>query len=517
VTTVSASPPPRLRFTAADLQAFARVSGDRNPLHTSASYARRTPWGEPVVFGVLAALRCLALGPARHGDELASLTVEFHGPVFTGTDYLVQVVGADVDTLTASVLDGRRTLVKLAARYRRRRPAPLAAEMPVADRRAEAVDRGADELRPGLTVDGVVAPDPALLAAFTRDLGLDARGVPAWQVAAITAQSYVVGMELPGRRALFRALSLELGGDAPAAEAVRFIARVERFDPRFSLATLSVELRAMDPADAPVARAEVSVHVRAVIPPPDPARMAAALPSSSRLAGRVALVVGASRGLGAAITHALLSQGCTVLGNFRDSEAEMEALAADARGLPGRLLPCRGDAASPEFCASLRARIEAEHGGLDVLVCNASPPVHHLGVESATVERMRAFVHESLALVAVPLAHLLEPIEARRGHVVFVSSSFVTDPPRGWAHYVAAKGAIEGLARALAAEARHADVLVYRPPRLLTDLTNTPLGPPATLSPEAVAIRLVHDLGAGEPTGGRLRVIDRFEPDQGSA
>jgi NAD(P)-dependent dehydrogenase (short-subunit alcohol dehydrogenase family) len=320
-------------------------------------------------------------------------------------------------------------------------------------------------------------------------------------------------MELPGRRALFRAFSLELDPDAPAAEAVRFTARVEHVDPRFSLAAVSVELRAMDPLDAPVARASVSVHVRAVVSAPDPARMAAALPPSSRLAGRVALVVGASRGLGASITQALLSQGCTVLGNFRDSEAQMQALALEARALPGRLVPCRGDAASPSFCASLRARIEAEHGGLDVLVCNASPPVPHLGFEAATVERMRAFVHESLSLVTVPLAHVLELIEARRGQVALISSSFVTDPPRGWAHYVAAKGAIEALARALAAETRHAGVLVYRPPRLLTDLTNTPTGPPAALSPDVVAVRLVRDLCAGGPGGGRLAVIDRFEGD----
>ena len=508
--------PHRLRFVAADLDAFARVSGDVNPLHTSPSYARRTPWGEPVVFGVLGALRCLGLAPARPDAELASLRVEFRGPMFVDTEYGMQVIDAGADTLNACLLDGRRTLLTLAARYRRRRAAPPPPSTPFWDRPAEAVDRAADELWPGLTVAGVVAPDPTDLAAFVRDHDLDARGVPAWHVAAIMAQSYIVGMELPGRRALFRSLSLELYPDAPPAAAVQFTACVEQLDPRFSLATVTVELRALgrEGTEAPpLARARLSAHVRAVMPGPDPTSMALALPWSNRLAGRVALVVGASRGLGAAITQALLSQGCTVLGNFRESETEMQALAVALEALPGRLVPCRGDAASPSFCASLRRRIATEHGRLDVLVCNASPPLRHLWFEPATIDRVHAFVQESLALVSVPLSHVLELVEEQRGQVIIISSAFVTDPPRGFTHYVAAKGAIEALTRAVAAETNRVGFAIYRPPRLLTDLTNTPIGPAAALSPDVIAIRLVRDLSSGGPGGGRLTVIDRFESD----
>ena len=66
-----------LRFRWEDIKAFSRASGDRNPLHLSESYARRSPFGRPVVFGVLGGLHCLRHFPKRPGRRAVEIAMTF--------------------------------------------------------------------------------------------------------------------------------------------------------------------------------------------------------------------------------------------------------------------------------------------------------------------------------------------------------------------------------------------------------------------------------------------------------
>jgi acyl dehydratase len=78
-----------LRFSTADLDRFAALSHDRNPLHVDEAYARRTPFGDRVVFGVLSALRAIATLRPRASQRVKKVTVDFAGPVLVGVDYQV--------------------------------------------------------------------------------------------------------------------------------------------------------------------------------------------------------------------------------------------------------------------------------------------------------------------------------------------------------------------------------------------------------------------------------------------
>ena len=80
-----------LRVLPADMELFARATGDVNPLHVSAEYARRTPFGEPVVYGVLAALAACGHLRERPGSAVESIALEFLGPLAVGTSYRVEI------------------------------------------------------------------------------------------------------------------------------------------------------------------------------------------------------------------------------------------------------------------------------------------------------------------------------------------------------------------------------------------------------------------------------------------
>jgi NAD(P)-dependent dehydrogenase (short-subunit alcohol dehydrogenase family) len=487
-----------VRFTDEDLDLFAAASHDRNPLHLSSEYARRTPYGQRVVHGALAALAALGGLEEAPGRALASASFDFEGAIFTEIDYDVQLTQTG-DAALLKLLDGRRVLLKGSVRFRpSQRPArdEAAAGEPAAPRR-EAVDRAPGTLVPALTVRGRWAPGADALRALASRLGLDRRVRPA-DAAALSLCSYLVGMELPGRRALLARLSLE-NRAANHGMAFDYSAEVLSFDERFDLVKLAASLAAED--------GEVTAKLAAFVRRDTPSVVDAELRRSDELAGKVALVVGASRGLGASIARALALRGCTVFASYARSQAEAEALGASLRDGTGKLILAPGNAADPAWCAALAARIARDAGRLDYLVCSACPSLNPLSLAPSSVERINDYVKSSLALVSAPLAAFLDLLGG--GCAVVVSSAALRAPPVEWPHYVAAKGAIEALVAAAAAGHRSTRFLVVRPPRMWTDLVNTPLGRQGALAPAAVASRILERLVATRDTA-RPEVLESF-------
>ena len=125
---------------------------------------------------------------------------------------------------------------------------------------------------------------------------------------------------------------------------------------------------------------------------------------------------------------------------------------------------------------------------------------------------MRIIDHiaRSVALAVSPMAAVLDLVDASRGWCVVISSSAVVLPPADWPHYVAAKHALEGLTQAVAREYANVSFLVVRPPRLRTDLTNSPLGRHSAMPVAPVAAAIVRRI-SGEAAPGRVEVLDVFD------
>jgi gluconate 5-dehydrogenase len=165
-----------------------------------------------------------------------------------------------------------------------------------------------------------------------------------------------------------------------------------------------------------------------------------------RLDGRVALVTGASRGLGFAMAEALAAHGAQVLVNARD-----QAAVADAAGRIGGE-PMAFDVADAEATLSALAGIEARHGRLDILVNNAGVQ-HRLPVTDwtdADFERLLAVNLTACFRLAREAARLM--LKQRSGRIISTGSvAAILARPTIHA-YAAAKAGLHGLTRSLAAE-----------------------------------------------------------------
>ncbi len=169
----------------------------------------------------------------------------------------------------------------------------------------------------------------------------------------------------------------------------------------------------------------------------------------SDLAGRRALVTGASSGIGFGIAEAFLDQGMRVAVHYRSHRAAAEALAARH---PGRAVALQADLGSEAACAALVAEAARALGGLDQLVHSAAAwndgPL--AGITGAALEEIfRVNVFSAFHLVREALPFLGRD---GRGNVILVGSTAGQRGEAGHAAYAASKGALQSLTMSLAVE-----------------------------------------------------------------
>ncbi len=165
----------------------------------------------------------------------------------------------------------------------------------------------------------------------------------------------------------------------------------------------------------------------------------------------VALITGGSRGIGAATARELASRGFSIaVGYLRDHVAAEAVLAA----LPGstRSLAIAADVSQPAEAAAMVARVEAELGPIDALVCSAGVTRDTLLGASEPADFEAVLAVNLLGVVNCCRAVCRPMISRRRGAIVNVSSVAATRPGRGQSNYAASKGGVEAFTRALAVE-----------------------------------------------------------------
>jgi 3-oxoacyl-[acyl-carrier protein] reductase len=173
------------------------------------------------------------------------------------------------------------------------------------------------------------------------------------------------------------------------------------------------------------------------------------------LHGRIALVTGSSRGIGAAIARRFAESGATVAVHGRDTAA-VEAVHRMLLSDGGRAMRVLGDVTRYGEIERMRREIEAELGPVDILVANAggnlSPPG---GVEDIDENQWRATVDANLTATFLTIKSFLPGMKARRAGSIVTISSTAARRPHGHSPvaYAAAKAGIQLLTQDVAMQA----------------------------------------------------------------
>ncbi|MFJ5295837.1 glucose 1-dehydrogenase [Pseudomonas sp. NPDC088368] len=188
-----------------------------------------------------------------------------------------------------------------------------------------------------------------------------------------------------------------------------------------------------------------------------------------KLEGKIAVVTGASKGIGAGIAKALAAQGATVIVNYATSQADADAVVAGIEANGGSAVAMQADMGQATDVVRLFETVREHYGILDILVNNAGVAVFQM-IDDLTEE---AF-HKQFNLNV--LGYLLAVREAVKllgptGSIINISSILSTDPYLASSVYSATKGAVDTLTFALARELGARGIRVNS---ILPGHTNTP-------------------------------------------
>jgi 3-oxoacyl-[acyl-carrier protein] reductase len=172
--------------------------------------------------------------------------------------------------------------------------------------------------------------------------------------------------------------------------------------------------------------------------------------TSNKLAGKVAVVTGASKGIGAAIAEHLAAEGASVVVNYASSKTGADKVVSEITAQGGKAIAVQADMAKKADIERLFAETKKAFGQLDVLVNNAGV-YEFLPLESITEEHFhRQFNLNVLGLILTTQEAVKQ--FSTLNSIINISSVASTSAPPGASVYSATKGAVDTVTKTLAKE-----------------------------------------------------------------
>ena len=169
------------------------------------------------------------------------------------------------------------------------------------------------------------------------------------------------------------------------------------------------------------------------------------------LKGRVALVTGGSRGIGAAIARTLAEAGAAVAVNYRERATEAEAVVAGITSKSGRAIAVAADVSQTSAVTKMVNQVTSALGPIDILVNNAGIAIVR-GIDDLTEAEFDQTISVNLKSAFLCTQAVLPAMRARKwGRIVNISSGAARGAGAIGVHYNASKAGMEGLTRGYAA------------------------------------------------------------------
>lgn len=279
--------------------------------------------------------------------------------------------------------------------------------------------------------------------------------------------STLVGMKIPGPGALYLSQTIDftrpvfIGDTLTAAGTIISVDHVTR--------VIGIKTEIVNQHGQTVLNGEARVKVLRLAPAASTEQQRKGKTMSDLLSGRVALVTGASRGIGRSIAGALAAHGAKVWINYNRSEGAARALASEIEKAGGACALVKADVAQAGDVTAMLETVQRQ-GDLHILVNNAGPKIQSAAFEDLAWPDMQSAFDQIVGSVFGVTQAALPALKRSRGKIINVlTSAIMGRTAHSWLPYVTAKSALLGLSKNLAQELGPAGVRVNMVSPSLTD------------------------------------------------
>lgn len=292
---------------------------------------------------------------------------------------------------------------------------------------------------------------------------------------AVSLCSTFAGMCIPGKKATFIDFQAEFSDPLPWGEKYRFAGEIKFHSPSTDILVEKWQVTA-EGADCQIyAKGEIKTKIN------EPRRVMPSIAQlkehsmSLQLENKVALITGASRGIGETTAKLLSLFGVTVVINYNRSQEDAVRIVQEIERSGGKALALQADVAHRRQVETMVKTAAEKFGRIDILVNNAVRDARPMSFLETTWEEVQKDIDVTVkgafhcCQEVVPIM-----IKNKGGKIINLSTIFAENPPANQAKYVISKNALVGLTRSLAVELgpNNIQVNMVVPSVTLTDLSN---------------------------------------------
>jgi len=274
----------------------------------------------------------------------------------------------------------------------------------------------------------------------------------------------MIGMEIPGPGAVWMSQSIEWSSPVFAGDEIELAVTVKRVST--GIGVLLLDVTATTQEDRIVMKGNMKVKV---------AERLAARNNDTSDTGRVALVTGGSRGIGAAIARRLGASGMAVAVNYCKSRGAAEQVVQEIQSSGGSAQAFAADLGDTVATSRMIQKIIHSFGRLDVVVHGASPNIQRSNAVELSYDDVETYLKIYLGGALTLLASASPQMAERKfGRFIFLGTAWMFGtPPVGTTAYLAAKQALWGLVKCVATELGPVGITcnMVSPGITVTDLT----------------------------------------------
>jgi len=444
---------------------FARLSGDYNPLHVDAVYARRLQFGHQVVHGIYHMLcafdHCLELMPAIGPLSLTELKANFHAPVSRNMNICLSAqVSDDLGGIKITTQSGTKRLLTLGLSLKQlpttiNEPIGIGIEVP-------AVKKPLLQDLPPSDPQGAceLSLDEQLYADLFPNLHKNCSKL---EIAEIIATTRIVGMKCPGLHSLYSEIDVKFSPvESAALDKPKLSYSVNRIDERFGLIKLAVLGLSM--------KGVLTTFFR-----PKPADQ---LPFSdikgqiplSCFNNQCALVIGGTRGIGETTAKILAAGGADVVITYHRGKQEADRICTEIVESGGNCRSIQLDVCNPKI-DMLTA--EFADSNFSHIYYFASPHIDLNNTKQWDRELFALFCQYYVEAFSEIVRICVAGKSHEKSGVTFFfpSTVYLDEYEKGFTEYTVAKAAGEALCTQLASSTAGLTFLTPRLPRMATDQT----------------------------------------------